>query len=490
MSENQLDLGAFLQQHTEEGTKESEGGFTVSHTNAAKKLARFALPRPYAWVSKFVQAAVAWKCERLRIAQGKELTVFYFETRHLSKLPTEQEIVNTMLSGKIGGTRPIDSFCTGLRSLVEQAKLSFLLVVDDGEVRPKPIYAGRHFGRLTEEQRLSDGFRPGPGIAITVAHIPSDVEKPLPIIGGNGHQLRISEELDQYCYLSPIPIRVDGLQIDGPLRSSLYNSTDRYRPLLVGGVKVESDGEPPLPLPQSFGEKHLSLLTHPQRALRSYGDSKNDYAAAFLVGWHIPRILGEYEYPHRRFSSVHWVRHGVIVESKKLPVQTFGLGCQIFLNADGLKSDLTGFQLVETADTAEREMRGVRGVGQRSSFNQIKLSLNAFRVDEDARSSEDEKLDFADASKKRIKILLKGSGAGLFLTLLNPPLGVPATLAGIVAAYLPRGNKTNQKLLTLRDKIEAMMEDDQKSLLKTLSTWTVLPPDSGDDVTSGSGAPS
>ena len=67
----QHDLLSYLEQQAGSGVKDSEGDFTVSHTNARKKLAKFALPRETAWVSKLVQAAVGWGMTRLQVGQSQ-----------------------------------------------------------------------------------------------------------------------------------------------------------------------------------------------------------------------------------------------------------------------------------------------------------------------------------------------------------------------------------------------------------------------------------
>ena len=97
----QVDLNAFLSDQADDGVKDSEGDFTISHTNARRKLAKFALPRKHAWVSKLVQAAVAWDVRNLHMAQNKTETQFFLEPKSAGALPTENEIVNTILSGKV-----------------------------------------------------------------------------------------------------------------------------------------------------------------------------------------------------------------------------------------------------------------------------------------------------------------------------------------------------------------------------------------------------
>ncbi len=464
----QLDLGKFLDQRRADGIQDSEGGFTVSHQNAARKLARFALPRTYAWVTKFVQAAVAWGCSELRIQQTRKVTQFQFLTERLGTLPTEQELVNVMLSGKVGGDQPIENLCVGLRALVEQANLSFLLVVDDGEIEPRPVYAGHFFGNTSEAERLSRKYRPGPGVTVNVAHIPSTETEAIFLVAGR-YQLKILQELEEYCFLSPVPISVDGRRLDGLLRCARYCTGDRYRPLLVAGCR--RDGSEDMPLPVDFEEKTLSVFTHPLKALRQNGGSRK-FTAVCLVGLRLPRIL-EVDYPpSRRRSELHWVRQGVVVESVTLAPQTHAMDCDVFLNGEGLQTDLTGFRLVNSAQKAARETEMVQALAAR--IRESKIVETGFLPDRDAKSAAEDAYDEKQAVRKRVKILLKGAAGGLFLTLLNPPIGVPATIAGVLNAYVPRKDKVANKIKHNAELYRKILAKDKNTLVEVLSTWTCL----------------
>jgi hypothetical protein len=453
---SQHDLLAYLQEQADEGVVDSAGDFTVSLQNARKKLAKFALPRETAWVSKLVQAAAAWKMKTMLVGQSKDETQFFFQTSTPAQLPTPNEVVNALLSGKIALETPLDHFCLGLRALVEQATLSFLLVVNDGEVKPQPIYAGAHYGKLSEGARLGEKFDRAVGMTLTVRHSPP--------ITGNSHMsevlglkqfgLPILEELRDYAYPSPVPIVQSGRHLEGFLDSPLFRQSSQ-RPLVLSGLTNLAHSPERLPLPPSFEEKQLSFLTHPRRARRNYQGQKS-FACAYILKAGSPTlVLGD---SYRR-GNFNWVRDGVVVQSSSLDIRTKTMGLHIMANAEGLKTDLTGFQLVQDEVYFNRKAEIFTALGDQILTWYDRVD-DFFREDRDEESAQDEEFDADQAFRKRVKVLLKGSAAGLLLTLVNPPFGVTATLGSMATAYGPHFWKRENDALAWREtQTEALKGD-------------------------------
>lgn len=466
-----MDIGSFLEQQSAQGVQDSEGDFTVSHTNAARKLARFALPRTYAWVSKLVQGAVGWSCARLEISQQRRFTSFYLPL-DLAQLPSETEIVSQMLSGNIGGTGPLQMFSVGLRAMVEQAGLSFLLVSYDGESEPAPVYAGHYFAGRSESERLSGRYRSGVGLTLSVAHVPhSAADKSWSAAKEYGR--KIAEELNKHCYLSPVPIMLNGKVTNELLKSERFRASDRFRPIDVQGV-APSEILRSLPVPPGFETRTLTLFTHPRKVERTQGGNKGPFGAVMLVGFQIGRLISDAMPPARKYSAIHWVRAGVIVDSKPLPWETRVLSCQFFISAEDLPTDLTGFQLVESKELAETETQAVRGLSKH--LNSRAYSEFLFQEDRDGHFDEDRRKDFEEASDRRAGILLKGGVGGALLAVLIPSLGVPLALGSILVAYMSRGSQVDKKLKEFRSHYTLLADGDQKNMALWAENWTVLPP--------------
>lgn len=365
-----LDLARFLTEQTSEGQVESQGEFTVSQDKAARKLGRFALPFDYEWVLKVVQAAVRWNCEEIDVRQHRTFTRFEFRPARLDQMPVEETLVNTLLSARIGGKQPIELLCVALRALVEQSDLSFVFTCDTGdeETSPRPIQAGQDAAALSKEAQ-SHRLPPFTGMRLLIAHLPlgrffmgrltpKSMLNDRPDIG-------ISQALQKHCYLSPIPIRLDGRDLTEVMANPHFGATGKMQPMVLSGVHSSAVPSlpPAMPVPVSFEEKVFSLRTHPRRALRNYGGTKR------LAVWFLARsisVRGRQTWnPHRDASGlapphqhVLFVRFGVVVDRLKVKCLTRQTELFVFVNANQMKTDLSGLALV-VDDPSRKDLREI-----------------------------------------------------------------------------------------------------------------------------------
>lgn len=68
----------FLDSQRGQGQFDSTAEFSISLEAAQRKLGQFSLPRPTAWVLKFVQCAYALQCERLDIRLSEKSVAIVF----------------------------------------------------------------------------------------------------------------------------------------------------------------------------------------------------------------------------------------------------------------------------------------------------------------------------------------------------------------------------------------------------------------------------
>lgn len=472
-----LNLNSYLEDQQDDGEFQGTGQFTIEHQKAAQKMARFALPRSTAWVCKFVQAAVGWSIKALTINQGKTYMVFHFEWPKLSDLPTEDDVVKGILSSGISDEQPMANLCLGLRALVELGGLSFLVVLNDGELKPRPIYSGTHFSEMSEEDRLVPGFGRRLGLTVTVAHTPAQQS------GDQHHgrayyQAKIVRELDTYCFLSPVPIKLDGRRIDGPIRTPGFQARAGFRPIYTGGPPVE-DGSPALKVPESFEERRMSVYTDPRRARRPY-QGKCDVTAVVLLGVKV----GGKKSTATRNTTIYWVRRGVIVDSSQFFVETEALVCEVYLSADDLPTDLTGFR-VSNAEAEKRKPFYLRRL--KEYLSRLPLEEFAFSQDRDEQSPQDERLEQSEMRSERIKKILKGSGPGLGLALFSPLLGSVIALGNIVKVYAFERADRDSEIVQLQELLRSRLIRDKEKLMFGLSAQRTLDgrwkSDSGSTVT-------
>lgn len=456
---HRINLETYLEQHRTEGESQGTGDFTVEHQKAARKMARFALPRRTAWVCKLVQAAVGWKINQLTINQGKTYTVFHFDWPNPTDLPTEKDIVGTMVSGMLGDSSALASLCTGLRAAVEQADLSFLLVLRDDEINPKPIYAGIYFSELSESARLSPAFGHRLGMTITIAHLPA-TEPYKNAKARRYHQAAVTQELDAYCFMSPVPIVLDGRRIDGPINSSLFAGTESFRPLFTGGTPTD-DGRL-FHLPEGFQERRMSVYTHPRRARRDY-NGEEDFRAALLLGC---KLYGS----RSRQCVLNWVRQGVVVDSTTLDLTTSVLTCDLYLNGDGLDTDLTGFKIALRDETQELQQDEVRRLGR--LLKELPLLDFAFAPDRDEFSGKDDEVVAQEVAMGRMKRVLKGGGTGICLALFSPVLGTIVSLGTVAKTYLGATIDRNSGFQKRDQVLRRLLAEDLTVLAETLSDYS------------------
>lgn len=443
-----LDLGSFLKEQASEGALDSHGQFTIAQDKASHKLAAFTLPRPSAWVSKLIQAAVGWNCHQVNITQTSTESLFHFTFPNPLLLPQEDDIVSHLLKARIGEHSPLDNFCLALRALVEHAKLSFLLVANDG-VSLRPIYAGNHYSQLSEQERLSPRFAPQLGLCLTVYHRSElqEVATLADLIARFRGTVSIISELDEYCFTSPIPIKLDGRRIDSMVNSQALGFSTKVRPLaFIGSNSKPLQSPSVLPLPADFEAKKPSLIDPPPRLARTYSGKRHFPSVAILKVQTAPMAatLGPY-----RQSHIGWIQDGVLIEKQWLDVSTRRTSLLILANGAGLKTDLTGFSLLRNELFQLREQEVLWHIAQ--EFDpKLLLKADLFSPSIDAFSSSDVTYTRQEAVRQRTKTIIHGVGIGLGLTLVNPLIGLPATVIAAVAPFGLKQPSQEQEILNIK----------------------------------------
>lgn len=465
---SQLDIGAFLAEQTAAGEVDSQGDFTVSHNEAVRKLARFALPRTTAWVSKLVQAAVRWGCLSLHLSQSGPETNFHFLMGGVP-LPNEQDILSALVSAGVTGPRAVDAFGLALRGLVEQAQFSFLLVCASSEGdEPSRIYAGAHYGALSETQRMAARYVRPDGISLTVYHHnrPGHDRVGGAIVAAKQAR-EIVEELRTFAYMSPIPISINKESLEGPLDNPVLGYSASLRPLVLSGLTGLEHSPSHLPLPPGYEEKIMSLLSHPRRILRKYG-GRTHFGAAFLMTFRSENAAAE---SYRR-SRLLWLLDGVIVDEEEIGARD-ALELRVYANAAGLKTDLTGFRLVETEEYRRRRAEILKAMVRALDDPRL-CQADFLREDRDAHSAADDEALKDEVFRRRLKVMAGGGGAGLgLMALAGAPLLGALLIAGSAAGarllggqplalhkrYHPRhSERLSQGLRHLRDILEKTVE--------------------------------
>ena len=323
-------------------------------------MARFSLPYPEAWITKVVQAAVIWQASEINIQQTRLTTSIELCPLEKKNIPTESQLVATLLGQTAAGTIPVSKICLALRTLVQMEDYSFILTLNTGRTGVQPIYAGHEAQSLPRIARMRMARKESPGLKLTVIHLRQGEH----ILGRllyrfspwfRRHRV-IAAELRRSATVCPLPIRLNGRLQNRLLQSSTYGFSRSERPLVFFGIRVSD--EPLLKVGVNSVAEHNIFLQDPQKRQSSGGkrgdSSKGGPSSAWLLlrgpepGRHVLGKGGPEDH------EIHWLGDGVVVQRESFPCSTRLLKLTLFLNADGLKTDITGFSLNESKKKTAR----------------------------------------------------------------------------------------------------------------------------------------
>jgi hypothetical protein len=350
-----FDLKEFLDSQVCEGVVDSEGVFTVAREKALTKLANFGLPGDYAWVLKIVQAVNLWRVPRLQVRQSRVATSFFFCPARGGKFPSESAIVQALNSPVLAQDEPVHQLAMALRSLVQQARLSFVLAVREHGELGKPIFAGDDTSSLDSLTRERWTHLDREGVRLTVSHFrgnESITGRYIPTFSRvvKRHAL-IASELERRCFASAVPIELDGRIVSTVFPTGRYEQDRYYRPVVVGRLHAEAE--------QTFSVERFDVLSGRIRCQRLAicAASENQQQPWFLLRGPELHAIGElYKIvdamlagPPELRDRVHtfcWVRQGVVVDKRVLHVaEKSDLLLSVFFPADHLRTDLSGLQI-------------------------------------------------------------------------------------------------------------------------------------------------
>ena len=371
MSEFHLDTYLAAQQAG--GTPQGEGRFTISHEKAAEKRAQFSSVRKHSWVLKIIQAAVAWDCRHLSVKQSRTTSTFHLLSPNTSKLPDCKQLVEAILIADFENQQPEHALATALRIIVERSHLSFMISIDQAEGEHETVYAGAHFSEMTETGRKKIRSSWPAGLTLAIHHIPHTEANRLILnyipIRRNG--LPVVAELDNYAYTCPIPLSLDGRRIDGIYRTPALGWSFRKKPLALRGLNFPEKLSPRLTLSTDAIEREFTMNS-PKPTEERRGVETPQYQAYVLLVGAVARKYMDLQSEAK--SHVRWVRDGVLVESERLDVETSHLSIEVFVNAEGLATDLSGFSLRRDENFKQR-----RTAALESAAEQLELELELKR---------------------------------------------------------------------------------------------------------------
>lgn len=326
------------------GHFDSEGVFTIDGKAAQGKLASFQLPRRTAWLLKIVQAAVASGADSLDIHQLRKMTTFTFTPTE----PFKIDELGSALTAKSWKDRSATrDLVVGLRAVAFGQGRDFVLWCQtDGEVHLLRGTKGRFTRQTTKTEELS------PLVRLEVSHV-----EPGAGISVSQQILEENRELAWACQASPIQVSCDGVRLD---KLASYRDGEDFKPRVPLALIWRTRQDPVL-LPLSL-PKALSFGTSSWRPTDRFTDQRLFHSDGpedlEQVGFLARLSLGG-----ARASRVHWVSRGVLCSSQGLGFGPLEVQLDLFLNADSLKTDLSGLKYVSSPEKDRRLSAGLKQCG-------------------------------------------------------------------------------------------------------------------------------
>lgn len=328
-----------------EGELDSTGTFAVDFLEAQRKLGQFQLARPGEGLLKVIQACVAGAADRISLSNRLSRLVL----RANPRFPPEElvKLSSYLLHSKADGPRSLRHLAVGMNALVhgrpKKLELRYRNLVWTPEKEwseNKPVsglelelHRGEDSG--TRWERLYEALR------VPLTRVP--------------HYLRRAgqADLDEVALrtvFAPIPITLNRVLLNTPSLEALFPAKRHVLQLGImarGGPPSQLIGIPALRkarLPEQIWAPSLHSLPAPglrlseSPSLIPVGGSQGEIALAhgllvFLAG------------APTRYAALLFVQDGVTLALKKADLGFPGVVC--ILSAHGLRTDLSGFEILE-----------------------------------------------------------------------------------------------------------------------------------------------
>ncbi len=393
----------YLLDQEDDGSVVGSGEFSVNWRKARSRLSSHNLIRPTAWVLYLVQAAVQWKCQSLDIVQSRYLTRFSFGFPP-GGAPTATDFEEALSSLQVNAETPLGKLALVAEHLRLLPESRFQVKFRGSQDAVESL----DFGELQWYDRFRN--QKYDTIAFDVNHWRRpDANELLPILPARRAQLEIQTELDHYCGPCPIPITLDSVPFQGLLRDIDKGNEDHgsREPWFI----------------QTFRGRLPDLA--PPWGLNKLVESKDSPKVQAAISGVVQAGLGQplnTSQPSaelKAHSKILWVRQGVVTQTTLFPWTSHILALSVVVSADGLTSDLTGFQLVENEEMAAR-VKTIEGCVKAAFKENFKASL----IGDVEVDSEDHRTTHPVA------------GSIMFLTIFAPMMAVGSLIAIIGVPFL------------------------------------------------------
>ncbi len=341
------ELDDFLAREIALGQLQSSGHFTLTREKALEKLAAFQLPNENAWVLKVVQAAVLGGFSELNVRLSNSNVEFGFMGSSSWSL---EEFEQSFYDPESSSDRSLQALKQALWSVSLHGGRPFQLVGRDWQ--QSLFWNGQRLSR--EPLGESRATR------LTVSHRVLG-DSGFPILRGIEAARRNSDillELRQKAFVCPIPLRADARRIDALHLCPGHGLSSASYPFQLGFL-----ADPDLPSLNLSALGHddyyqdTSLHRDLEKLVTWKSRPSQDFAVAALLTGHVKEVSQGKStvwkaYPHQ--CRIYWVLDGVVIDCRAFAFQERSCSLGLVASAEGLTTDLSGFNLQVNAEYRDR----------------------------------------------------------------------------------------------------------------------------------------
>ena len=350
-------LDDFLNEHRNEGRQDSEGVFTMDAKKAERKLAAFQLPTSESWLLVLVQAAHRGGAREIKVTQSSRQTRVVISGAQQWTWAGLEDV----FQGKSTTDDALLAIAVVVRALRGSEELtSFRVKAPDGTSA-----TWRNDAYKIERGRIEDVLWENDAV-FEVNHLGEFPEKKSYFLENRRcarkQLVALHQALNRNCFASSVPLLIDGYSVPGFHLGDILPPFHHRLPLAL--LPFEDYRVPSIPMTAAMKSAQAVMLKNKEGL-----DPKNPLGALAcltltferpqsILGSGPPR-LAETPCP----SRLVWIQDGVVVGSHSLEIPG-SLELTLILSGAGLKTDLTGLELVKSKELQQRKTMISESFGQ------------------------------------------------------------------------------------------------------------------------------
>lgn len=405
------DVSEYLDSQAQQGTTvETDLEFTISAEEAWERVSAHVMPFKGAWALELIKAAVSFHCAEIQIRQHTKQTDFYL----LGTQPWDGALIlKALLNYGAEVPRAYHYLAVALRVLSKTEGNPFKLILGDRELAS---WDGHDITLAELSHTENENCLAKPLLLYIDNNASSDRSMLSKLFKSEERSFiaTVNRLLYERAFCCPIPLTCDTRSVRGMHAYPLFAPCARTRPLFCLNVDSDEDlpgFQPPDTSAWITGRKAMQAGEGEPSHLEA-PEPGHEVGGVALLSTFLQTISCDDSFfikksetltnaPARSLSQLLWVKDGVVVGIEEMDTGSLGFGMLVLGSAEGLKTDVSGYDMVRDEAYDERRRR-LMAKAAKAVLNAVNTaSLHAY---------EEAHLSIADAVVRGV-----GGVIGLFL---------------------------------------------------------------------------